>query len=469
MICFLISHFLFSVEEGWRYKETFDLQVGSTNLNTQNHHVEMDKKLGAFQFALSRSTLFGGVLDRSRVLYLIRFLPIFLSFDGQILYNDTVQLDSELLMKAADSKWIPNRHFLANELIFISGFCKREGEQVFTNGNNGFVQCEVAGIPNAVWRKPLNLVVNDTAVYRDFFYMYGLLPNISPTCHLIGRYDTHPQFLAEHVRRCFPNREPNQSILSARNGYDKILAMHAVLAEIDQARDHARQDLSRQFSTFGTVDDVERFTQEYDKIIHEARATILNKTDAANKYTCAELLIVDLMHDQRVRTILRERIRGIGDACGKEYAKSKFPCLSMVCSFAPDQSVLNRLFQVVSSCQPAGMVVLMRGSRIPCGACAPMLVRECEADGVFPELVGKKPVKLSVSSQNIYDRKQKMVPYGDLRRAKSDEIKKDAFVLDGSSPNTASFTVYDKEPPANVYKFAEYQKVGMMLSDSGAA
>ncbi len=463
MICFFISQFLFSVEEGWRYKETFDLQVGQATVSTRSHHVEMDEKLGAFYFALGRSTLFGGTLDRSTVLYLIRFLPVFSSFDGQVLYKDTVQLDSELLMKSADTAWKPNRHFLANELIFISGFCKRDNEQVLTDGNNDYVKCEVAGIPNAVWRKPLNLVVTDAAVYRNFFYMYGALPNIWPTCHLIGRYNMHPQFLAEHMRRCFPSGGFDRSILSAGNGYSRVLAPHIALSEIDQERDRACQDLARWFGSSGTVDDVERFTHEYDKIIGEARAAILNKTDAANKYTCAELLIVDLMHDQRIRTILRERINAIGDICGKEYAKSRFPYLNMLCSFASERSALTAISQSINSCTPAGLVVLMRGSRLPCGACAPMLVRECETGGIFSELIGRNPVKLSVSSKNIYERKPLMVPYSDLCRSTPapDEVGRDTFRLDGS-PNMASFSVYNQEPP-DTYRFAAHQKLGTIL------
>jgi len=360
------------LEEGWRYRNNFNIHFRSDELDNKEDIVDVShihELLYATGEAASDSAysfnLVGAKIDNKRevkVTALFRFTPILIENKKIKLGESKTLSDAIFSSDPKVSQTLPSY-----ETVFISGLNTSTSGQIFN------------------YLTPISLHVEDKKEKFDSFKLFPpynpvlerdkyFKNPVSPPLRIMQRAYIDPETLERNIRFRYPYDSSDTCFRGGTN-YDTLYRVHHQALQYLEAR---KIRIEEEIPTIGDLllkHDVKEVIDYVEGVAKLTSLTQVNNIVDANSYSCAEQAAMDFLQDKRVISYLMKVL------------KSEDPTVK-------------------------GILINIHCRKTPCSTCATSIARESEEGGVFKRISANKPVGVLVSCSKYHRRaKNALIKY----------------------------------------------------------
>ena len=355
-----------SIEEGWRYQDTFKLSVTNDSVTTQigedflkNIHAPMAYTVDIAKKVYEKTDL---PSPAGRIFAAFRFTPIMQeNTDSHFFPGRTVSISNTAIEEGFPAEV---QFSTGYECVFVSGF--------FKVGEDKTKLTSEIIMYDAYYE---NIAVKPEVFVRIPPLTIAALPYTHiPYTFLMRNYIDPEHFTRSLMFRYLGNI--TGSILE-QGDYSRIRAVHAETEQALEKRKRKIEDAFYAAKELAGTTDISILLKPINELKSDRRK--IGNNVRANSYSCAEQVGLDFISDTRIIDYLRKGTR------------------------VADEKVV-------------GVIVHVHTSETPCGgACTTSLARECEAGGLFSRIFQGKPVKLISTASKHYERPDGQIRYDDTR------------------------------------------------------
>ena len=381
-----------SVEEGWRYQDTFNFCIACNSIRTT-----IDES-----FLRSVHTPLAYTVDMAKKNYATTDLPtsdsrVFAAFR----FTPVIQENPEVCFSLGKTVPISNAAIdfpeevqLATgyECVFVSGFFK-VGEE------------KTRLVPDIL--KYDAYYEGMTAKPEVFVRIPPLTLSPVPSTFIIRNY-IDPEYLTRSLQFRYPDSITDSIFI--QGDYSQIRAVHVETKQLLEERKRKIEEVLDTAKGLAGTTDISILLKPLKKLESDRRK--VGNNARANSYNCAEQLGLDFISDIRVTSYLRRKTN-------------------------------------VTDGKVVGVIVHLHTSETPCGgACATSLARECEPGGLFSRIFHGKPVKLINTASEHYRRPPQQIRYDDTRY-------KEILRPLGETPESIEFSLTSPRTPYPIILYGE--------------